>query len=117
MAHACMVVSPSWYCREHSQITKPASSCFESALVCDWAKHPYVQGAYCGLAVGGHRNRYRLTKPVYDGRMVFAGEHTHRIYPSSVQAAIESGQRAASHVAKVANKLAKGQSSAGCSIQ
>lgn len=68
-----------------------------SALLCDWSKHPFVAGGYTAPAINGVKFRLCLAEPVYDGRLLFAGEGTH-VQPSSVQAAIETGARAASHV-------------------
>ncbi|XP_065184847.1 lysine-specific histone demethylase 2-like isoform X2 [Sycon ciliatum] len=81
---------------------KAASGCFQSALVCNWSRHPHVLGGYSAPAVGGVALRPCLSEPVYGERLLFAGEATHR-QPSSVQAAVETGIRAAltirSHVA------------------
>ena len=77
--------------------TRPASRYFDSALVCNWSKHPYVMGGYSAPAVGGVTLRPCLAEPAHGGRLYFAGEATH-CQPSSVQAAIETGLRAASSV-------------------
>ena len=67
-------------------------------LLTRWGKNPYSLGAYSNIAPGASGADYdTLAKPV-SKRLYFAGEHTHRTYPSTVHGAYLSGTRAATSV-------------------
>ncbi|XP_032230018.2 LOW QUALITY PROTEIN: peroxisomal N(1)-acetyl-spermine/spermidine oxidase [Nematostella vectensis] len=81
---------------------RPASQCFMSCVYYHWSKHPYVRGGYSASSAHAYGMRSDLAKPV-SGRLFFAGEATHVTNPATVQAAIETGRRAASEVFQVAS--------------
>ncbi|XP_001627682.2 lysine-specific histone demethylase 1A isoform X1 [Nematostella vectensis] len=76
---------------------RPASQCFMSCVYYHWSKHPYVRGGYSASSAHAYGMRRELAKPI-SGRLFFAGEATHVTNPATVQAAIETGRRAASEV-------------------
>ena len=60
-----------------------------------WNSDPWARGSYSYVPIGASFTSYReLAKPV-GGRLFFAGEATQSQYPSTVQGALLSGQRAA----------------------
>lgn len=60
----------------------------------DWGEDPYARGAYCYLRVGGAGAPEELARPL-GGRLFLAGEGTHPDYTGTVEAALQSGRRAA----------------------
>ncbi|GIK75480.1 MAG: amine oxidase [Chloroflexota bacterium] len=72
----------------------------EAVHVTRWLSDPFARGAYSSLAVGATPDdRATLAAPVA-GRLFFAGEATHRNYPSTVHGAYLSGLEAASSIAQ-----------------
>ena len=69
-----------------------------------WAKEPWVLGAFSCASVGGQPGRKILTEPFRD-RVWFAGEATHETLWGTVGGAWESGERAADAAHK---QLARG---------
>jgi monoamine oxidase len=65
----------------------------------NWAKEPWVMGAFASASPGGQSSRRVLTEPVR-GRLFFAGEATHETAWGTVGGAWESGERAADAVLK-----------------
>lgn len=63
-------------------------------MVVDWVNDPWCRGGYSLVPPGGAGLRARFGS-VVDGCLVFAGEYTSVIRPSTVHGAIESGLRAA----------------------
>lgn len=66
-----------------------------------WAENPFTAGAYSthDLGVPSRELRARFESPV-EGRLYFAGEHTHPDRPSTVHGAYLTGQRAAHQIQK-----------------
>ncbi len=70
-------------------------------LITRWASDPYTRGSYSYVGVGASGKDYAtLSEPVND-RVFFAGEHTHRAYPSTVHGAYLSGVREAERVTRI----------------
>lgn len=74
----------------------------EAWRISRWGFDPYSYGAYSYIPVGvtGEAHDW-LAEPV-NGRLFFAGEATHRTYPSTVHGAFLSGQRAARQIIALA---------------
>ena len=71
---------------------------FVSAAVADWSKDPHIRGGYSYPSLGAHPgDRAALAAPVGD-TLFFAGEATHPAINPCVQAALETGERAAREV-------------------
>ena len=69
----------------------------ESYLITRWGRDPFAFGSYSHIPPFASGADYdALAKPV--GRLFFAGEATHRKYPSTVHGAYLSGLRAAGEV-------------------
>lgn len=63
-----------------------------------WGSDPFAYGSYAHIPPGASPADYvTLAKPV-SNRLYFAGEATHRQYPSTVHGAFLSGQRAAQQI-------------------
>lgn len=70
-------------------------------LITRWASDPFAGGSYSFLPVGAGGDDYdTLAEPVA-GRLFFAGEATHRDYPSTVHGAFLSGLREAERIAEL----------------
>lgn len=70
-----------------------------------WGQDPFARGAYSYLKVGAKSSqRKTLAKPI-DGRLLLAGEHTDRRYPSTTHGAWRSGAKAARQVLKIRKSL------------
>jgi flavin-dependent amine oxidoreductase/putative NAD(P)-binding protein len=67
--------------------------------VTNWAKEPWVLGAFSAAAVGGQPSRRVLMEPI-GTRIYFAGEAAHESLWGTVNGAWESGERAADAVLK-----------------
>jgi monoamine oxidase len=66
-----------------------------AAHISHWASDPFARGSYSYFAPGSTPDDLdALAEPVADV-LHFAGEHTHRTFPSTVHGALLSGQRAA----------------------
>lgn len=63
----------------------------------DWQQDPHSRGAYSYLTVGGLGAPEALAQPLA-GRLFFAGEATSSADPGTVEAALQSGQRAAGEI-------------------
>lgn len=75
-----------------------ASQLFEDAIIVDWWKEPYIQGAYSYPVKNGHKYRQALAKDV-DRKIFFAGEASnYHGHPATVHGALETGFRAAFEV-------------------
>jgi monoamine oxidase len=59
-----------------------------------WAREPFVQGAFSAASVGGQPSRRILMEPLRE-RIFFAGEAVHETLWGTVGGAWESGERAA----------------------
>jgi monoamine oxidase len=76
----------------------PASASFVRGSAVDWSKVPFIEGGYSSPSLGakpGDRNL--LAQPEGDV-LFFAGEHTHPCISPCLQAAMETGDRAAAQV-------------------
>ena len=81
------------------QVQRPATAAFLRAAVADWARVPHIGGAYSYPALGARAgDREALAAPV-GGVLFFAGEATHAAVNPCLQAALETGARAAAQVA------------------
>lgn len=68
------------------------------ALITRWLTDPWSHGSYSFVPVGSTFKHYaELAKPI-DNRVFFAGEATHKHYPSTVHGALLSGVQAARDV-------------------
>ncbi|HHW87448.1 MAG TPA: FAD-dependent oxidoreductase, partial [Chloroflexi bacterium] len=77
----------------------------EAVHITRWLSDPLARGAYSSLAVGATPDdRAALAAPV-DGRLYFAGEATHRDYPSTVHGAYLSGLEAASAITQSGRRV------------
>ncbi|NJM08619.1 FAD-dependent oxidoreductase [Candidatus Gracilibacteria bacterium] len=70
----------------------------EDSLITRWAADPYALGSYSFVAVGASGDDYDALADPVDQRLFFAGEATHRDYPSTVHGALLSGERAADEI-------------------
>lgn len=75
----------------------PASTSYVSGQVLDWSKEENVRGAYTYPCVGAHGAREILSAPLSDA-LYFAGEATHHGANPCLQAAMETGVRAAHQI-------------------
>lgn len=79
--------------------TSPASDSLVASRVVDWSRDPWALGAYSHPSLGAQRgDRRALASPESGGALFFAGEATHEAVNPCLQAAIETGQRAAKEV-------------------
>jgi polyamine oxidase len=70
-----------------------------ASLVTRWDADPWSRGAYSALPVGASAGvRHALAQAIVSSRLVFAGEYADPDFPSTVQGALRSGQRAARHL-------------------
>ncbi|MFN3982991.1 MAG: flavin monoamine oxidase family protein, partial [Caldilinea sp.] len=77
----------------------------EAVHITRWLSDPFARGAYSSLAVGATPgDRAALAAPVA-GRLFFAGEATHRDYPSTVHGAYLSGLEAANALAQTRHRV------------
>ena len=65
-----------------------------AAHVHDWASDPWSRGAYSYIGVGGGEAPAQLAQPLRE-RLFFAGEAAHPDSSGTVEAALQSGRRAA----------------------
>jgi monoamine oxidase len=72
----------------------PATAAFSGGHIENWADEPFIRGAYSHPSVGGHLARGALAQPLL-GRLFFAGEATHPGVNPCLQAALDTGSRAA----------------------
>lgn len=95
------------FSREHLQMdfcgggqcarARPASTWFQGGCVVNWERESFVRGGYTYPSVNAHGARSILAAPL-DERVFFAGEATHPGVNPCMQAAIDTGRRAASQV-------------------
>ncbi|BFI42826.1 protein MpOMT24 [Marchantia polymorpha subsp. ruderalis] len=76
--------------------TRPASHCFRGGMIVNWADRHFIRGGYSHPSVNARGARLELAKPV--GNIFFAGEATHPGVNPCLQAAIDTGRRAAHEV-------------------
>ena len=88
--------------RETDRRKALASHFFTSAYLHDWAKEPYVGGAYSHPSIGGLGERAVLAEPI-ERRLFFAGEATHPGVNPCMQAALDTGERAGREVVQFSN--------------
>ena len=72
---------------------KGSANIIGDPIVQNWAKDPYVRGAY--TFSGPKKHRYALAQAEGNGRLIFAGEHTSKKHHSLVPGAAYEGRRAA----------------------
>jgi monoamine oxidase len=70
-----------------------------AAYTHDWLRDPYAWGAYSYITVGGSGAPAELAQPLRD-TLYFAGEAAHPGESGTVEAALQSGRRAAREIAK-----------------
>ncbi len=95
---------------DYTESSKP-SDYFVDARVFDWGEEPYILGGYSFPLVGGYsleRSSRCLAAPVGDC-LFFAGEHTHPLTGCTMQATIETGERAADEIAAAAGLCSSSQ--------
>ena len=81
------------------QARRPATGAFLRAHIADWSRVRHIGGAYSYPTLGARKgDREALAAPV-GGRLFFAGEATHPAVNPCLQAALETGARAAAQVA------------------
>lgn len=68
-------------------------------LITRWRRDPYALGSYSYLAVGSRPEHRRWLREPVDGKLFFAGEATHGLFPATVHGALMSGEDAAHAVA------------------
>lgn len=78
--------------------TTPATNSFKAFIIKDWTKDPNIRGAYSYPTPHTAGLRAMLAEPVAN-RLFFAGEATNTKTTSTVQAALESGQRVVAEIA------------------
>lgn len=72
----------------------------EDTIVTRWGEDPFAFGSYSFLKAGTDENlRYELAKPI-NGKVFFAGEATHALYPATTHGAFLSGLREAAKINK-----------------
>ncbi|KAF6238025.1 amine oxidase [Scenedesmus sp. NREL 46B-D3] len=114
-----MKLLPVWFCSQtavqkflaqlddifgSAQEPKPASSAYIKAHVFDWSQEQWVGGAYSFPSFGAEEgDREALAAPVA-GTIFFAGEATHSSVNPCIQAALETGERAARQVSAALNQ-------------
>lgn len=79
-----------------SRHSNPASFHFQGGVIVNWAEEGFIRGGYSHPSVNAQGAREALARPV--GRIFFAGEATHPGVNPCLQAAIDTGQRAAHQV-------------------
>lgn len=67
-------------------------------MITRWRRDPFARGAYSYVPVGEHAKGYETLAEPVGGRVFFAGEATHRNYPTTVHGAYLSGLREAKRV-------------------
>jgi hypothetical protein len=77
--------------------SRPASTYFRGGCVVNWAKQSFVRGGYTHPSLNAHGARSILAEPI-QGRVFFAGEATHPGVNPCMQAAIDTGRRAAREI-------------------
>ena len=73
---------------------RPASYLFVKGYLVDWSKDPHILGGYSHPTIGACGARGDLSRPV-NNMLFFAGEATHHGVNPCLQAALDSGCRAA----------------------
>ncbi len=63
-----------------------------------WRRDPFARGSYSYLARGAEPGDRATLAESIGGRLFFAGEATHRVFPATVHGALLSGRRAAAEV-------------------
>ena len=80
-------------------LASPSRAALADSMIKDWSKEPFVRGAYSFPSFGARpQDRYELARPIAN-RVFFAGEATHTSVNPCLQAAMETGQRAAMEAA------------------
>ncbi|KAF8820332.1 histone lysine-specific demethylase LSD1/BHC110/KDMA1A, partial [Cardiosporidium cionae] len=74
-------------------LTKRVLPPLVSAFVSRWRSDPYSRGTYSFLSSGMLARDYDILSYPVEDRLLFAGEHTMRLYPSTVHGAFISGKR------------------------
>ncbi len=64
-------------------------------LFANWPETPFIRTGYASPAKGQVTTIGRRLAQPYQGRMVFAGEHTHMAFFGYMEGALRSGERAA----------------------
>ncbi|CAM6085853.1 unnamed protein product [Calypogeia fissa] len=88
-----LLKNSSWSLDAQSCHTNPASFHFQGGMIVNWAEQSFIRGGYSYPSVNALGARDALARPV--DRIFFAGEATHHGVNPCLQAAIDTGQRAA----------------------
>lgn len=84
----------------------PATSSFVNATIVDWAREKHIHGGYTYPSLHAQvGDRDVLAQPV-GTTLFFAGEATHPAINPCMQAAMETGQRAASEILALQQEMA-----------
>ena len=79
----------------------PASTSLVASHVADWSAEPWARGGYSFPSLGAFvGDRAALAAPSHGGLVLWAGEATHAAVNPCLQAAVETGLRAAGEVGK-----------------
>jgi monoamine oxidase len=70
-------------------------------FVTRWQEDPFSYGSYSYLLVGAKPNTRKLVAAKVKNLLYFAGEHTSKNFPATVQGALLSGEAAADAASKV----------------
>lgn len=76
---------------------RPASTSFQGGCIVNWEREALVRGGYTYPSVNAHGARSILAAPL-EGRLFFAGEATHPGVNPCMQAAVDTGRRAANQI-------------------
>ena len=66
-----------------------------------WGQDPFARGAYSYLRVGAKSSQRKTLAAPLENRLLLAGEHTDRRYPSTTHGAWRSGNKAAKRVLQI----------------
>ena len=77
---------------------KPASDSFVRGAAIDWSKVQYIEGGYSSPSLGARPGDRNVLAQPQGGVLFFAGEHTHQSINPCLQAAMDTGDRAAVQV-------------------
>ena len=89
---------------------QPASTAFVRGAAVDWSKKQYFEGAYCSPSLGAKVGDRGLLAQAAGDALLFAGEHTHPGINPCLQAALDTGDRAAAQVVQARQRRGRAQS-------
>ncbi|EIE19221.1 amine oxidase [Coccomyxa subellipsoidea C-169] len=83
----------------------PATAAFVRAHVEDWSRSPYIGGAYSYPSLGARPGDRESLAASLGDTLFFAGEATHPAVNPCMQAALETGERAAAQVLRASEHV------------